>query len=102
MLCGYLERDPSQMLTKARNSSLIPVLSFSLLMTAFKGHDNWPEAFLRAYVKDAIADRMWVDNPMCKQHCSEIVKVFGTVKPSTASPTTTVIGSAKPDFDPIG
>ena len=102
VLCSYLERDPSQTLHKGRNSSLLPVLSWSLLMTAYKKHENWPEVFVRVYVKDAISDRIWIENPMCKQYCNEIAKVFGTVKPATISPTSAIMGPAKPDSDPIG
>ena len=70
-------------------------------MTAFKKHENWPEVFVRVYVKDAISDRIWIENPMCKQFCSDIVKVFGTVKPSTTSPTSSMMGPTKPDIDPM-
>ena len=70
-------------------------------MTAYKKEENWPEVFVKVYVKDAISDRIWIENPMCKQYCSEIVKVFGTVKPSTTSPTNSIMGPAKPDVDPM-
>lgn len=71
-------------------------------MIAYKKHENWPEIFAKVYVKDAISDRIWIDNPMCKQYCNEIVKVFSTAKPATISPTSAMMGPSKPDSDPIG
>ena len=45
VLFSYLTKDPNQ-LHKVRNTALMPVLSWSLLMTAYKTHDNWPETFV--------------------------------------------------------
>ena len=47
VLCSYLEKDQSQMSHKGRNASLLPVLSWSILMVAFKKHVHWPEIFVK-------------------------------------------------------
>ena len=100
VLTGYLERDP--VLHKSRNASLLPVLSWSLLMTAYKKYENWPELFVKLYVCDAISDRVWCENPMCKPTCTDIARVFGTLKPSSITPSGAMLGKMKSDNDPMG
>lgn len=46
-------------------------------------HDtrNWPAAFIKLYVEDAMGERVWVDQPECKGFVNNLLTGFGTKLP---------------------
>ncbi len=55
-----------------------------MLSAAFRDERNWPEAFVRVYMEDAMGERAWVDHPDCKGFVDNVVTAFGTRLPSPA------------------
>ncbi|KAF2879696.1 hypothetical protein ILUMI_26472 [Ignelater luminosus] len=57
------------------------ILLINLLVNAFGDVLQWPEAFVKLYVEDALGDRVWIDNPYCKPFVDNIVTAFNTKQP---------------------
>ncbi|XP_018336442.1 integrator complex subunit 1 isoform X3 [Agrilus planipennis] len=57
------------------------ILYINTLMHAFAEVLQWPEVFVKLYVEDAVADRIWIDNPYCKPFVENIVTAFNTKQP---------------------
>ena len=68
--------------TNKNVNALVAVMACSILMHAFQDDDEWPEAFVRVYVEDALGDRIWVDNEHCRGFVDNILTAFGTKVPS--------------------
>lgn len=67
-------------------------MACNILMYAFQEDDQWPEAFVRVYVEDALGDRIWVDNEHCRSFIDNILTAFGTKMPSHNQQTETILG----------
>ena len=42
---------------------------------------HWPEQFLKVYIDDAMGERLWVDQPECRQFVENILTAFNTILP---------------------
>jgi integrator complex subunit 1 len=49
-----------------------------LLYNVYENEPDWPEVFIRAYVDDSLNERIWVDNPNCKDFVENIQTAFAT------------------------
>ena len=65
-------------------NALVPMMACNILLCAYQEEDDWPEAFVKVYVEDALGDRVWVDNEHCRSFVENILTAFGT---KTASRT---------------
>ncbi|XP_035215176.1 integrator complex subunit 1-like [Stegodyphus dumicola] len=75
--CSLLKRDLS-INFKAKGNNLVPILASNILMAAYKEESNWPEVFVKAYVEDSLAERVWVDHDYCKGFVDNILTAFKT------------------------
>ncbi|KAK4876341.1 hypothetical protein RN001_012763 [Aquatica leii] len=57
------------------------ILLINLMVHAFGDVLQWPEAFVKLYVEDALGDRTWIDNPYCKPFVENIATAFNTKQP---------------------
>ncbi|XP_038064280.1 integrator complex subunit 1-like [Patiria miniata] len=79
-VCSLLKRDIS-LSFKSKGNPLVSVLACNLLMHAYLYEDNWPIAFVKVFLEDAMGERVWVDHPSCREFCSNIQTAFGTKMP---------------------
>ncbi|XP_071797108.1 integrator complex subunit 1-like isoform X1 [Asterias amurensis] len=79
-VCSLLKRDIS-LSFKSKGNPLVSVLACNLLMHAYLYEDNWPNAFVKVYLEDAMGERVWVDHPSCREFCNNIQTAFGTKLP---------------------
>ncbi|XP_032686897.1 integrator complex subunit 1 isoform X2 [Odontomachus brunneus] len=79
-LSSLLKRDQSYNF-KSKGNPLVPVLAANLLMKGFYDKKNWPEIFVKLYVEDAAAERIWIDHEECKGFVDNIATGFGTRHP---------------------
>ncbi|KAF5307904.1 hypothetical protein FQR65_LT06471 [Abscondita terminalis] len=57
------------------------ILLINVMVHAFGDVLQWPEAFVKLYVEDALGDRTWIDNPYCKPFVDNIITAFNTKQP---------------------
>ncbi|PIK57572.1 Integrator complex subunit 1 [Apostichopus japonicus] len=76
-VCTLLRRDVSVSF-KSKGNPLVPILASNILMHAFLYEENWPEIFVKVYVEDAVAERVWVDHPKNQGFVANIITAFGT------------------------
>ena len=43
----------------------------------------WPDTFLKVYIDDAMGERLWVDQPECRQFTDNILTAFNTILPAS-------------------
>ena len=79
-LCSLLKRDVRESF-KSKGNCLVSVLAANVLYSAFQDASQWPEQFLRVYLEDAIGERVWVDQPECRQFVENILTAFNTILP---------------------
>ncbi|XP_055613297.1 integrator complex subunit 1 [Uranotaenia lowii] len=79
-LIAVLKRD-SQNSFKGRNNPTIHILACNLLARGYSDKKQWPESLIRAYIEDAINDRVWVDYEECAPFTDNCVAAFGTKIP---------------------
>ncbi|KAJ8037540.1 Integrator complex subunit 1 [Holothuria leucospilota] len=76
-VCSLLRRDVSVSF-KSKGNPLVAILACNILMHAFLYEENWPEIFVKVYVEDAVAERVWVDHPKNQEFVNNIITAFGT------------------------
>ncbi|XP_058452924.1 integrator complex subunit 1 [Malaya genurostris] len=79
-LIAVLKRD-SQNSFKGRNNPTVHVLACNLLARGYSDKKQWPESLIRAYIDDAMNDRVWVDYEECAPFTDNCVAAFGTKIP---------------------
>ncbi|XP_058814949.1 integrator complex subunit 1 [Topomyia yanbarensis] len=79
-LIAVLKRD-SQNSFKGRNNPTVHVLACNLLARGYSDKKQWPETLIRAYIDDAMNDRVWVDYEECAPFTDNCVAAFGTKIP---------------------
>ncbi|XP_063908867.1 integrator complex subunit 1 isoform X2 [Zophobas morio] len=67
-----------------KSNAYFHILFMNLLTHAFSDVGHWPEAFVKIYVEDAVADRVFIDNPYCKPFVDNIVTAFNTKLPPSS------------------
>ncbi|XP_049537628.1 integrator complex subunit 1 [Anopheles darlingi] len=80
-LIAVLKRDGGGNAFKGRNNPTMHILACNLLARGYTDKKQWPESFIRAYIDDAINDRVWVDYEECAPFTDNIVAAFGTKIP---------------------
>ncbi|EDV20866.1 uncharacterized protein TRIADDRAFT_60509 [Trichoplax adhaerens] len=80
-LIGIISRDV-QINIKAKGNVIVPVMACNILMYTHANDDCWPERFVQVYIQDALGERLWVDNEMCKDFVQNILTVFDTLLPT--------------------
>ncbi|XP_078609542.1 integrator complex subunit 1-like isoform X2 [Branchiostoma floridae x Branchiostoma japonicum] len=78
--CSLLKRDVSFNF-KSKGNPLVVVLTCNILMSAYQEEDNWPDNFVKVFVEDSLGERVWVDNPECKEFVANIQTAFNTKLP---------------------
>ncbi|XP_022109567.1 integrator complex subunit 1-like isoform X2 [Acanthaster planci] len=79
-VCSLLKRDIS-LSFKSKGNPLVSVLACNLLMCVYRFENNWPIAFVKVFLEDAMGERVWVDHPSCHEFCSNVQTAFGTKMP---------------------
>jgi integrator complex subunit 1 len=51
---------------------------------AFADVGHWPDVFVKIYVEDAVADRIFIDNPYCKPFVDNVITAFNTKLPPSS------------------
>ncbi|EEZ98703.1 integrator complex subunit 1 [Tribolium castaneum] len=67
-----------------KTNSYFHMLFINLLTHAFTDVAQWPEIFVKIYVEDAVADRIFIDNPYCKPFVDNIITAFNTKLPPSS------------------
>ncbi|XP_033109193.1 integrator complex subunit 1-like isoform X2 [Anneissia japonica] len=97
-ICSLLKRDIG-LSFKSKGNPLVSVLACNLLMTAFSEEDNWPEDFVKVYIEDSLGERVWVDQPKCKEFITNVLTAFGTrLPPQSIDPFSSRLVSGSPDI----
>ncbi|XP_078691976.1 integrator complex subunit 1-like [Branchiostoma floridae x Branchiostoma belcheri] len=78
--CSLLKRDVSFNF-KSKGNPLVVVLTCNILMSAYQEEDNWPDNFVKVFVEDSLGERVWVDNPECREFVANIQTAFSTKLP---------------------
>jgi integrator complex subunit 1 len=50
----------------------------TLIYNVYENEPDWPEIFIKAYIDDSLNERIWVDNPNCKEFVENIQTAFCT------------------------
>jgi integrator complex subunit 1 len=79
-LTSVLKKEASHTF-KSKINNNICVMATNLLARGYHDKKQWPEAFLRLYIEDAINERTWVDNEECSYFIDNITYGFGTKTP---------------------
>ncbi|XP_066292608.1 integrator complex subunit 1-like [Branchiostoma lanceolatum] len=100
--CSLLKRDVSFNF-KSKGNPLVVVLTCNILMSAYQEEDNWPDNFVKVFVEDSLGERVWVDNPECKEFVANIQTAFNTRLPTKSGLTSDPSGrppSSTPEHCP--
>lgn len=73
--------DKSLTVKAAKPVNVTAVLAANVLLAAYHEETSWPEAFLKSYVEDSLAERSWVDHEDCKGFVDNIITAFNTKLP---------------------
>ncbi|XP_022672380.1 integrator complex subunit 1-like isoform X2 [Varroa destructor] len=80
--CHLLRKEtPPSPALKGKGASAVAILAANLLLAVFQDSDQWPDAFVRAFVEDSLGDRLWVDHEECKCFVDNILTAFKTRMP---------------------
>ncbi|KAI8492608.1 Integrator complex subunit 1 [Branchiostoma belcheri] len=96
--CSLLKRDVSFNF-KSKGNPLVVVLTCNILMSAYQEEDNWPDNFVKVFVEDSLGERVWVDNPECREFVANIQTAFSTKLPPKSG-LTPDLGSRPPSSTP--
>ncbi|XP_019614901.1 PREDICTED: integrator complex subunit 1-like [Branchiostoma belcheri] len=96
--CSLLKRDVSFNF-KSKGNPLVVVLTCNILMSAYQEEDNWPDNFVKVFVEDSLGERVWVDNPECREFVANIQTAFSTRLPPKSG-LTPELGSRPPSSTP--
>ncbi|OQR71178.1 integrator complex subunit 1-like [Tropilaelaps mercedesae] len=80
--CHLLRKEtPPPPALKVKGASAVAILAANLLLAVYQDSDQWPEAFVRVFVDDSLAERLWVDHEECKCFVDNILTAFKTRLP---------------------
>lgn len=79
-LLSLIRRETSHTF-KSKPSNCTYVVSTNILFRGFTNKKEWPQSFLRAYLEDAVNERLWVDNELCAPFIMNICSTFRTRVP---------------------
>ncbi|KAF7268865.1 hypothetical protein GWI33_018061 [Rhynchophorus ferrugineus] len=83
-------------------NSHVHQLFLNVLCFAFADKENWPEAFLKIYVEDAVADRVIIDSPFAKPFVDNVITAFHTkIPPSSLLKSETWTSAARDTSSPL-
>ncbi|XP_066249303.1 integrator complex subunit 1 [Euwallacea similis] len=84
-MVNVLRRDISAGLKGVHKNNIhINPLFLNLICHTFADKDDWPEAFIKMYVEDAIGDRIIIDSPFAKPFIDNVTTAFHTKTPPSS------------------